>query len=204
MTIKIKPFILEESLLDSLKNNWDKIALGGLGVAAANAGAFGEDMQSLTQSGLKGASDMVGKTADYYKNPNTNQHPGDTDGDGNPDKFTGDPIQDHKLSKDRLETAAENAKIQVQDAKDNERELRDYNADNSGLFSSALNNTSNFVSDNGAAIGGLAATGALGAAAVGGSKYKSNNPSNPSNPSNKTNQPNKSNNPSNQPNKKPV
>jgi hypothetical protein len=80
MKIQIKKYLIQEGILDSIKNNWGKILVGGVAIAAANAGAFGEKAQNAVKSGGQGLKELTNKAmdstndglkkvADYYKDP---------------------------------------------------------------------------------------------------------------------------------------
>lgn len=80
MKIQIKKYLIQEGILDSIKNNWGKLLVGGVAIAAANAGAFGEKAQDAVKSGGQGLKELTNKAmdstndglkkvADYYKDP---------------------------------------------------------------------------------------------------------------------------------------
>ena len=70
MKIKIKKYLIQEGVLDSVKNNWGKLALGGVGVAAAYSGALGDSAQKAVQSGGKSLGEFMDKTKQGFKTMN--------------------------------------------------------------------------------------------------------------------------------------
>lgn len=73
MIYAIKKHLLEEGILDHVKNNIGKYALAGAGLAAAGAGEFGSAAEGLTNSaahagseGLHHLADMGHRTIDHY------------------------------------------------------------------------------------------------------------------------------------------
>jgi len=56
MIYDIKSFLLEEGILDHVKNNIGKYAAAGIGLAAAGSGEFGDDASHFANSVFDGAS----------------------------------------------------------------------------------------------------------------------------------------------------
>lgn len=78
MRFPIKQYLIQEGVLDGLQNNWGKLLVAGIGIAAAHSGALGQKAQHDVDSGgaaLKGFLDKAGngakQMADFYKK----QHP---------------------------------------------------------------------------------------------------------------------------------
>jgi len=51
MKIQIKKYLIQEGILSGVKDNWGKLLIGLGGVAAANAGVFGDSAQKEVQAG---------------------------------------------------------------------------------------------------------------------------------------------------------
>lgn len=80
MKIQIKKYLIQEGIIEGIKNNWGKLLVGGVAIAAANAGAFGEKAQEAVKSGgqslkeltdkaMDSTNDGLKKVAEYYKDP---------------------------------------------------------------------------------------------------------------------------------------
>lgn len=164
MKIFLRKFI-EESLMDSLKENWGKLALGGAALAGANAGAFGDEFQNLTHAGIDNIKSGIRDTVDYYKHDNNTNtptaHPAQTHTPSTPSKngFGNDVVDNLQKAKDDLNAAHEKSVDNISNAEANERRIRDVKAQEDGVFSNMTNSVRNVISDNPLTFGGLGATG---------------------------------------------
>ena len=165
MKIFLRSFI-EESLVDSLKENWGKLALGGAALAGANAGAFGDEFQNLTHSGIDSIKSGIRDTVDYYKHDNNNNatptaHPAQTHTNQTNMKngFGNDVVDNLHKAKQDLANAHTKSVENISNAEANERRIRDVKAEDDGAFSNMTNSVRNIVTDNPMAFGGLGAAG---------------------------------------------
>lgn len=169
MKIFLRSFI-EESLMDSLKENWGKLALGGAALAGANAGAFGDEFQNLTHSGIDSIKSGIKDTVDYYKQDNnttntTNTptaHPAQSHPQTTPsvkNGFSNDVVDNLQKAKNDLNVAHEKSVDNISNAEANERRIRDVKAHEDGIFSNMTNSVRNVVTDNPLTFGGLGAAG---------------------------------------------
>jgi len=116
--------LLQEGLLDTLKNNSGTLALG-LGGLAAGAGVFGDDIQDLTHTGVDNVKEGIGKMADYYKPGESSpgledSHNSLSDSDNGSEK---DPVKEFEKFKDNLHDQVQ----QKQDALDDyKKDLSNY------------------------------------------------------------------------------
>jgi len=161
MKIPLRHILLEEGLLDTLKNNSGGIALGA-GVLAANAGVFGDDLQDLTKAGIGSVKDGIGKMGDYYMpddaHDTSDSHEGffggshDSGSGGSHDNSNGffggaskfdpnHPAESINALKDQVSQQYEKSQDAVDLAEKNERTLKDLNATLQGTtISNALDN----------------------------------------------------------------
>ena len=170
MKLFLRKFI-EESLMDSLKENWGKLALGGAALAGANAGAFGDEFQNLTHAGIDNIKSGIKDTVDYYKqdnNTNTptahpaqNHTPTQHTQSTPPVKngFGNDVVENLQKAKNDLNIAHEKSVDNISNAEANERRIRDVKAQEDGIFSNMTNSVRNVISDNPMTFGGLGAAG---------------------------------------------
>lgn len=170
MKIFLRKFI-EESLMDSLKENWGKLALGGAALAGANAGAFGDEFQNLTHAGIDNIKSGIRDTVDYYKQDNTNNtttptaHPAQTHTPHTQSTpqvkngFGNDVVDNLQKAKNDLNVAHEKSIDNISNAEANERRIRDVKAQEDGIFSNMTNSVRNVISDNPLTFGGLGAAG---------------------------------------------
>ena len=159
--------IIEESLMDSLKENWGKLALGGAALAGANAGAFGDEFQNLTHSGIDSIKSGIKDTVDYYKHDNNNNpahnntvptpHPAQTSSFKN--GFSNDVVDNLHKAKNDLASAHEKSVENISNAEANERRIRDVKAEEDGIFSNMTNSVRNVVADHPFGAAGLGAAG---------------------------------------------
>lgn len=161
--------IIEESLMDSLKENWGKLALGGAALAGANAGAFGDEFQNLTHSGIDSIKSGIRDTVDYYKHDNNNNptpthnttvptaHPAQTPSLKN--GFGNDVVDNLHKAKNDLVTAHDKSVENISNAEANERRIRDVKAEEDGVFSNMANSVRNVVADHPFGTAGLGAAG---------------------------------------------
>jgi len=174
MKVELRNFLLEEGLLDSLKNNWGKIAVGGATLAAADSGALGDEIQSLTHSGMDEIKKGMGKTADYYANSHPDSHPdGHSNGATiNKNLLTGEDYKNNiDNAKNLLNTKAEQAAEAAKNAKEYALDLQNTSADQKGLISSISNSISNGIDNN---IGKLGTVAGLGIGTAAAYKYAQN------------------------------
>ena len=164
--------IIEESLMDSLKENWGKLAIGGAALAGANAGAFGDEFQNLTHSGIDSIKSGIKDTVDYYKQDNNNNptpaqntntqsvptaHPAQTPSFKN--GFGNDVVDNLHKAKNDLVTAHDKSVENISNAETNERRIRDVKAEDDGIFSNMTNSVRNVVADHPFGAAGLGAAG---------------------------------------------
>lgn len=165
MKIFLRRFI-EESLMDSLKENWGKLALGGAALAGANAGAFGDEFQNLTHAGIDNIKSGIRDTVDYYKHDNNQNtptaHPAQSHPQTTPsvkNGFGNDVVDNLQKAKNDLNVAHEKSVDNISNAEANERRIRDVKAQEDGVFSNMTNSVRNVISDNPMTFGGLGAAG---------------------------------------------
>ncbi len=166
MKIFLRSFI-EESLMDSLKENWGKLAVGGAALAGANAGAFGDEFQNLTHAGIDNIKSGIRDTVDYYKQDNNAApaaHPAQTHQTNHtppPVKngFGNDVVDNLHKAKNDLVNAHEKSIDNISNAEANERRIRDVKSEEDGVFSNMTNSVRNAVTDNPLTFGGLGAAG---------------------------------------------
>lgn len=168
MKIFLRSFI-EESLMDSLKENWGKLALGGAALAGANAGAFGDEFQNLTHAGIDNIKSGIRDTVDYYKHDNNQNtptaptaHPAQSHQQTTPsvkNGFGNDVVDNLQKAKNDLNVAHEKSVDNISNAEANERRIRDVKAQEDGIFSNMTNSVRNVISDNPMTFGGLGAAG---------------------------------------------
>jgi hypothetical protein len=85
MTINIKRHLLQEGIIQGVKENFGKIMLGAGGVALANAGVFGDKAKENVQAGGARLNEFTKDAQDWMKgagNKLNEKYGTDTDGDG--------------------------------------------------------------------------------------------------------------------------
>ncbi len=85
MKIDIKKILLEEGILQGVKDNWGKTLIAAGGIAAANAGAFGDKAQDMVQSGGSKLSEFTKAAGDWSQDSMdkmNNTYGVDSNGDG--------------------------------------------------------------------------------------------------------------------------
>jgi len=81
MIIHIKQHLLEEGVLQSVKDNWGKLLTAGVGVAAANAGVFGPEVKRTVEMGGQNLKTFIDRAKEGLDTMNK-YYGKDTDGDG--------------------------------------------------------------------------------------------------------------------------
>ena len=118
MIYEIKNHLLEEGILQHVKENIGKYALGAAGIAAAGAGEFGDSIQNMTHSGadaIRGGADELAnsahRTMDHYSG--ATGHDAGAPGGGSDAEIAKDQAADAAHAK---QVAAEAHAKQVADA----------------------------------------------------------------------------------------
>ncbi len=105
MKISIKNYLIQEGVLQGVKDHWGKGLMAAGGLAAANAGVFGDKAEEAVKAGGTRAKEFMDKAGDWSKNSMDklkNTYGEDTDGDGSKElgKYDDDGMLKNDVSLD--------------------------------------------------------------------------------------------------------
>jgi len=109
MKVSIRRYLIQEGVLDTIKDNWGKALVIGAGLGMANAGTLGPQAEKMVHQGgdklgkmMEVAKDKFYDTAEYYK-----QH------DNNNNVTQNDSVFNHKDDNDNNNLLAQIGKDQT-------------------------------------------------------------------------------------------